>query len=76
MNKFFMTDSGGNKSATLTAFAIGFIVVNVKLILSGMTIGGITLAPFSGSEYAMAIGSLGAIYTLRRATMPKVEDKK
>ena len=70
-NKLLLTDTSGKKSATLTAFVTGFIVVNLKLIFSGMTIGGIVLAPFSGSEFAVAVGALGAIYVLRRSTDTK-----
>lgn len=71
MNKLLMTDSSGKKSATMTAFVTGFIIVNLKLILSGVTVGGIELAPFTGGEYAAAIGALGAIYVLRRNTDPE-----
>jgi len=73
MNNLLLKDSSGKKSATMTAFVVGFIVVNTKLILSGVEIGGLTLAPFTGSEYAAAIGALGAVYVLRRSTDP---DKK
>lgn len=50
----------------MTAFVLGFVVVNLKLIFSGVTVAGVTLAPFTGSEYALAIAALGAVYTLRR----------
>lgn len=66
MDKLLLKDSSGKKSATMTAFVYGFLVVNAKLIGSGLTLGGLTLAPFSGGEYAAAIGALGAIYVLRR----------
>lgn len=75
MNKFFMTDSSGKKSATLTAFAIGFLVVNVKLLLGGLSIAGFTMSAFSGSEYGIAVGALGSIYVLRRATNSNNEEK-
>ena len=74
-NKLLLTDTSGSKSATLTAFVLGFIVVNAKLIFSGMTIGGLELAAFTGGEYAAALASLGAVYVLRRSTAPKKEDK-
>lgn len=70
MNKFLLKDSSGKKSATMTAFVVGFVVVNAKLVLSGMTIGGLELAPFTGTEYAAAVSALGAIYVLRRNTDP------
>ena len=59
-------DSSGKKSVTMTSFVIGFIVVNVKLLLSGATVAGFSMAAFSGTEYAAAIVALGGVYTLRR----------
>ncbi len=66
MEYFLLKDSSGEKSATMTAFVLGFIVVNIKLLLSGMTFGALTLAPFTGTEYAAAVAALGAVYVLRR----------
>ena len=59
-------DSSGKKSVTMTAFVVGCIVCNVKLLLGGMTIGGLTVAAFTGGEYAAAVAALGGVYTLRR----------
>lgn len=64
----FIKDSSGEKSVTVTAFILGFAVVNLKLLGSGLTVAGLTLAPFSGTEYAAAIAALGAVYVMRRAT--------
>ena len=66
-------DSDGKKSITMTAFVLGFIVVNLKLIFAGMTVYGITIAAFTGVEYGAALGALGAIYVLRRKTAKKEE---
>lgn len=68
MQKFMFKNSKGEKSVTVTAFIIGFLIVNAKLLISGLTVGSLQMAEFSGSEYAAAIGALGAIYVLRRAT--------
>lgn len=76
MNKFLLKDSSGKKSATMTAFVVGFVVINVKLILSGMTVGGLELAPFTGTEYAAALAALGSIYVLRRNTDPANKESK
>lgn len=70
LNRFLFTDTSGSKSATLTIFIWGAVLVNLKLFFSGMTVGGLVLAPFSGVEYAAAMGALGAIYVLRRSTDP------
>ena len=54
------------KSVTLTFFTIGFMVALVKLLISGLTIHGMVMAPFSGSEFALVVGALGGIYAMRR----------
>jgi hypothetical protein len=61
-----LKDSDGKRSVTMTAFVLGFIIVNLKLMLSGLTIKGISLGVFTGSEYSLAIAALGGVYVLRR----------
>ena len=65
---FLITDTSGKKSLTATAFLLGFIVVNIKFLLSGIIIAGSTIPVLSGLEYAAAVGGLGAVYVLRRHT--------
>lgn len=67
-DKILLKDTSGKKSVTVTAFVLGFLVVNAKLLVSGITVAGYTMAAFTGSEYGVAVGALGAIYVLRRAT--------
>ena len=76
LDKLLLKDSSGNKSTTVTAFIIGFVVVNLKLLASGLTVGGYTMSAFSGVDYSAAIGALGAIYVMRRATGVKNEQEK
>jgi len=64
----------GKESITLTAFFIGFLVCTGKLLLSGIKTDMITFEQFSGADYGMAVGALGAIYTLRKSKTIK-EDK-
>jgi hypothetical protein len=61
----------GKDSVTLTAFIIGFVVCLAKLALAGMTIRGIDFAPFSGVDFAAAVGALGAIYGYRKMSEDK-----
>jgi len=68
LNGILFKDSSGKKSVTMTLFVLGSLVVNLKLIFSGMTLGGLALAAFSGTEYAVAMTALGGIYILRRST--------
>jgi hypothetical protein len=58
----------GEKSVTLTAFIAGFGVATLKLLLSGVAVGSLTLGPFSGSDYAMVVGAVGALYWARKNT--------
>lgn len=69
---FLIKDSDGKPSVTMTAFVTGFLVVNAKLLLSGVTIAGFTITAFTGGEYAAAIGALGAIYVMRRTKNKEV----
>jgi len=76
INKILIKDSTGKPSVTMTAFVTGFIAVNFKLLASGVTIAGYTMTAFTGGEYAAAIGSLGAVYVMRRSTGTPNEQKK
>lgn len=49
-------------SYTITAFVTGFFIVNLKLILSGITIFGQKCSDFNGTDYATSIAALGALY--------------
>lgn len=74
MRKYFIKDSNGRASITTTAFFLGFIIVNAKLLLSNSFIFGLQFSEFTGSEYAMAIGALGGVYLLRK-NRPETEGK-
>lgn len=74
LRKLLVKNSDGKPSTTTTAFVLGFVVVNLKLIISGMTVAGFTMSAFSGGEYAAAIGALGAIYVMRRGQHKKGGD--
>ena len=56
----------GKPSYTLTAFMVGILVVNVKLAISGIEVGGVKMSDFSGVDYAAAIAALGGIYSLNK----------
>lgn len=79
MDKILLKNKQGDPSYTTTAFVIGVIIVNLKLILSGITVGSITLAAFGGGEYAAAMAALGGVYVLNKSvnkpTITKSEDE-
>lgn len=66
MHKILLKDSSGKKSATFTAFVMGFITVNIKLLASGLTVGGYTMSSFTGVDYGASLAALGTVYLLRR----------
>ena len=76
INAVLLKNSDGKKSVTMTAFVLGYIVVNAKLLLSGITIAGLQISVFSGMEYAAAMGALGAVYVMRRKDNVKGGEKK
>lgn len=75
LNKILIKDSSGKPSVTMTAFVTGFIVVNTKLLISGLTIAGYTMASFGGGDYAAAVGALGAVYVMRRSGNKKEDEQ-
>lgn len=67
----------GKPSYTLTAFVMGFVVVNIKLLLSGVEImDKYKFSDFSGVDYAAAVAALGSIYVLRKNKTIKSEENK
>lgn len=62
-------------SVTVTLLVIGFIVCTLKLLTSGFSFGNISLGTFSGSDFALAVGSVGAIYWGRKHTDSKYPGK-
>jgi hypothetical protein len=76
MHKFLIRNTDGKKSLTATAFAMGFIIVNVKFLFAGMSFGALILSPFTGVEYAAAVAGLGGVYVLRRQNEKSQENKE
>lgn len=63
------------ESVTVTLYVIGFFVCTLKLLTSGITFGNITLGTFSGSDFALAVGAVGAVYWGRKHTDSKLPGK-
>lgn len=66
--KFILNDlKTGKPSYTVTAFVVGFWIINIKLLLSGMQFSDkIKMSEFSGMDYATAAAAIGSIYVLRK----------
>ena len=71
-----LKDTKGEKSTTMTVFIIGFIVVCIKLLASGLTIGGYQMSPFSGVDFSAAMSSLAFLYLGRRSKFIKEKENK
>jgi hypothetical protein len=68
LSKFLITDQKtGQVSYTLTVFMYGSVVINLKLLFAGFSIGdSFKMSPFSGVDYGAAMGGIGMVYTLRK----------
>jgi hypothetical protein len=67
--KFWVLDpKSGKPSVTLSLMVLGFCVATFKLLVSGMTIHGIAFESFSGTDFAMVVGALGALYSVKKFT--------
>lgn len=56
------------KSATLTILMSTFAICLLKLLIAGMTYDEFTAGPFTGADFATAVGAAGAIYGFRKHT--------
>jgi len=71
----WITDPKTNKkSVTLTLLVLGFSLAAFKLLLSGMTIAGLSFSDFSGVDFGAVLGSIGGMYAWRKKT--DATDKK
>jgi hypothetical protein len=66
INSFLLENDNGKPSITMTVFVITVLVCCVKLLLSGMNLGCLSFAIFTGVDFAAAISAAGLIYKLRR----------
>jgi hypothetical protein len=78
LNFFIIKDVKTKKpSYTTTAFVYGFIVLNAKLILSGIQITEtFKISDFSGVDYAAGIAAIGTVYTLRKNKTIRLEKEE
>lgn len=58
----------GEKSVSLTMMLVGFGFALVRVVLSGIDLGFIKFATFSGSEFALIFSPLAALYWGRKKT--------
>jgi len=74
LRNVLLKNSDGKPCVVTTMFVIGCVIVNLKLILSGVTVRDVAISAFTGGEYAAALGALGAIYVMRRGQHAKAKE--
>lgn len=57
-----INEKTGRSSYVLTAFIFGIFIVNLKLLLSGISLYHLKMELFSGTDYAAAIVALTSLY--------------
>lgn len=65
----------GKPSYILTAFVVGVLIVNLKLLFSGFEVGGFKMSNFDGTDYGASMAALGGIYSLNKHINKKEEKK-
>lgn len=66
----------GKPSYTTTMVVVGFGVINLKLLLSGLEVGDkFKMSDFSGVDYAAALTAIGAIHVGNKKLNHPKEDK-
>ncbi len=72
-----LQDNNGNTSYTLTALVVGFAIINLKLLLSGIAISDkFKCSDFSGTDYGAALAGLGIVYNWGKQKSPTQESKE
>lgn len=76
LSKIIVNDVKTKKpSYTVTAFIVGFFIINFKLLFSGIQITEkIKMSDFNGVDYAAGVAALGGIYVLRKNKTIKSDD--
>lgn len=64
------------ESVSLTLLVVGFVPCLLKLLTSGITFGSMNLGTFTGSDFALAVGALAALYWGRKHSDAKYSDKE
>lgn len=62
------------QSPTLTLLVVTTLACLAKLLVSGLTINGVALGDFSGTDFAAAVAAVGALYAQRKWTASKYAD--
>jgi hypothetical protein len=68
ISSLLLTNKKGDPSYSRTMVAIAFVVINIKLIFSGLQVGTfLTFSPFSGIDYAAALTAIAALHVSNKA---------
>lgn len=65
----------GKPSYTLTMTIVGFLVINIKLLFSGIEImDKFKMSDFSGVDYAAALAAIGSIHIFNKKVVTEKKD--
>lgn len=77
INKFLLKKDEGQGSYSLTFSVIAFIVINLKLIFSGIDIAHVVkMSEFGGTDYGVALAAISALHLGNKAVNKSVSDTK
>jgi len=62
------------QSVTVTLLIITFVVALTKLLLAGSSMGSFTFGAFSGGDFSQIVGTVGALYGVRKFTDKEKKD--
>jgi hypothetical protein len=63
INLFILKNKAGEPSYSRTMVFFGFLVINIKLLLSGININNkFKMSDFSGTEYGIALAAISALH--------------
>jgi len=66
MKMITILDSRNKESTTLLFVAVAFVVVIIKFVLAGLSLGVLGVVPaMSGGEFAMAVGAVLGVWLTR-----------
>ena len=68
MLDFFHVDTRGKQSRTLAFVSVSWFALTVKFIAAGITVGNISTAPMTATEYGLAVAAVLAIWLGREVT--------
>lgn len=68
MLNFFHVDTRGKQSRTLAFVSVSWAALTIKFIAAGVTVGDVSIAQMTATEYGLAVAAVLAIWLGREIT--------